>query len=306
MRKEFKTYEEQLDILIKKGLKTDEKSLNILKRNNYYFLINRYKNIFIEPNIKPNIFKSGTHFNEIVALYDFDRELRMIVLKYIITIENTLKSILSYEFSKKYGYAYRDLSSYDTNNNDPKRISELRGFFKSINYSIKKSLSYEKHMQYYNKNYDEIPLWVIINSLTFGLMVKFYKYLKEEEQKRIANEFGITREELYNFLLVLLYFRNLSAHNQRLFDEKSESRILRNKYHYILGLKDRGYNDVMAVIITFKCLLVQKDFNMVVKELDNNYKTLFNRLVTINEEIVFEKTGMRNYRELLKIKNWYH
>lgn len=299
MRKEFKTYEEQLDILIKKGLITDEDSLRVLRRNNYYFLINRYKNIFIEPNVKPNVFKKGTTFNEIVALYNFDRELRMIVLKYIITIENTLKSILSYEFSRKYGYEYLNLNSYDTFNNDEKRVREIKGFFKSINYSIKKSIVYEKHMKYYNDKYDVIPLWIVINSLTFGLLIKFYGYLKEEDQNMIAKEFNVSKEELRHFLLVLLYFRNLSAHNQRLYDEKSENKILFNECHKNLNLKNRGYNDIMSVIIIFKYLLEKKDFMNMINEINENFNNLNNKLVSINEDIIYEKTGMKDYKKLL-------
>ena len=131
--KRFKTYEEQIEILNSKGLITDNESLNILKRNNYYFLINRYKDLFIVPNIKPNIFKKGTHFNEIVSVYNFERDLRMILLKYIITIENTLKSVISHEFAKKYGHSYLDINSYDTKNNDKTRLRDIKGLFNCYN-----------------------------------------------------------------------------------------------------------------------------------------------------------------------------
>ena len=53
--KSFKTYDEQLDILKKKGLICDNNSLEILKRNNYYFLINRYKDCFIKKGVKPEV-----------------------------------------------------------------------------------------------------------------------------------------------------------------------------------------------------------------------------------------------------------
>ena len=58
--KSFKTYEEQIEILKNKGLICNDNSIEILKRNNYYFLINRYKDCFIIPNSKPNLFKKGT------------------------------------------------------------------------------------------------------------------------------------------------------------------------------------------------------------------------------------------------------
>lgn len=48
-------------------------------------------------------FIKGTTFNEIYSLYEFDRELRAIIFKYTLQIENTLRTLVSHVFSKYHG-----------------------------------------------------------------------------------------------------------------------------------------------------------------------------------------------------------
>ena len=290
--KRFKTYEEQIEILNSKGLITDNESLNILKRNNYYFLINRYKDLFIVPNIKPNIFKKGTHFNEIVSVYNFERDLRMILLKYIITIENTLKSVISHEFAKKYGHSYLDINSYDTKNNDKTRLRDIKGLFNTIKRTIKKGIKENEYIKYYNSNYSEIPFWVVINDLSFGNIVGLYNVMYEELKNNISNEFMMNSDEFYKSLRVLHFFRNLAAHNQRTFDSKANEKIEINETHKEFQLSKTGLNDVMSVIIICKKILERKDFENFVLELKTILKELDENIKTISIDIVYEKMGI--------------
>ena len=69
-------------------------------------LFNGYKGLFLNPDYSGSDEKylSGTEFKEIYALYLFDRELRNIFIRYILEIENNVKSVLAHDFSQKYGY----------------------------------------------------------------------------------------------------------------------------------------------------------------------------------------------------------
>lgn len=62
------------------------------------------------------------HFEELYSLFLFDRKLRNVVFKNILMIENNIKSIISYQLSKKYGYRERDY----LNPNNFNYISEKR------------------------------------------------------------------------------------------------------------------------------------------------------------------------------------
>ena len=104
MNKEFKTIEEQIDILKERNLIiNEEKAKEIFRDNNYYYLINGYKNLFIDENSKEEKYKEGVSLEEIFALYNFDSELRSAFLKYILKIERRMDTYIAYEFSKQYG-----------------------------------------------------------------------------------------------------------------------------------------------------------------------------------------------------------
>lgn len=290
--KRFKSYEEQIEILNSKGLITDDESLNILKRNNYYFLINRYKDLFIVPNVKPNVFKKGTHFNEIVSVYNFERDLRMILLKYIITIENTLKSVISHEFAKRYGHNYLDINSYDTKNNDKTRLRDIKGLFNTIKRTIKKGIKENEYIKYYNSNYSEIPFWVVINDLSFGNIVGLYNIMYEELKSSISNEFKMNSSEFYKSLRVLHFFRNLAAHNQRTFDSKANEKIEINEIHKEFKLSESSFNDVMSVIIICEKILEKKDFDNFILELKAILKELDENINTISIDTFYKKMGI--------------
>ena len=105
MEKEFKSIEEQIEKLKDKNLiiSSKRKVYKILENNNYYYLINGYKDLFID-KINRSAFIEGTKLEELFALYNFDGEIRLNFLKYILLIERRVNTYIAYEFSKQYGH----------------------------------------------------------------------------------------------------------------------------------------------------------------------------------------------------------
>ena len=93
--KDFKTYAEQIDLLKTRGLIINDETfaLEKLKEENYYNIINGYKDLFITPGTTDN-FITGTTFEEIYYLYDFDRILRNILFKQILKTVKMTYSLL--------------------------------------------------------------------------------------------------------------------------------------------------------------------------------------------------------------------
>lgn len=92
--------------------------MRILERENYYNVINGYKEPFLSAratSTSDEAYKKGTTFNEVYALYNFDRELRIIYLKYLLKIENTFKTVIAHEFSARYSHDnYLKIDNFDT------------------------------------------------------------------------------------------------------------------------------------------------------------------------------------------------
>ena len=102
MDKPYTTYDEQLDILKRKKLNipNDEEAVQLLKECSYFALISGYKAPF---KGKDGFYKPYTTLKDIHALYEYDMELRELVLKYILKIENHIKSLISYSFVQSLG-----------------------------------------------------------------------------------------------------------------------------------------------------------------------------------------------------------
>lgn len=300
--KQFKTYREQIEILKSKGLVCDDNSIKILERNNYYFLINRYKDCFIIPNSKPNVFRKNTHFNEIVALYNFDNDLRSITLKYIIKIENTLKSIISHEFSKLYGYGYlqRDNFTFDPKNTTSEILEKrIKNLFNSIKSTIAQGKRSHRYIKYYSDNYSQIPLWVVINDLSLGLTIKFYKLLKDQDKENISQKFGISFKDFESYLDILSHFRNLAAHNQRMFDAQSNYPTTFTPYHQKLNITN--CSNYMALLIALKILLLKEDFISLTQELNTILIELDNLVYSIPNEPIIKKMGLDKFKQLCEL-----
>ena len=124
--KSFKTLDEQIEILKNKKLVIGNENYakDVLLRENYFFL-NGYRHLFMDPN-NQKVFVEGTRFEEVYSLFLFDRSLRNIMFKYILVIENNLKSIISYVLSKKYGYKEKEYLKVKNFSSDPSKQKQIR------------------------------------------------------------------------------------------------------------------------------------------------------------------------------------
>lgn len=99
--KEYKTNEDLIEYLSSKGVTISDKSeaLQKMERYTYYSIVNTYKSISKDED--GNYFNNVT-FDEIYALFEFDKGLKNIILKYCLEIETVIKSIMANQISKVY------------------------------------------------------------------------------------------------------------------------------------------------------------------------------------------------------------
>lgn len=223
MEKEFKTYKEQIRLLKSKGLTISDEThaVNTLKNTSYFALINGYKRPF--KDINGNYLKEA-RFEDIENLYYFDEQLRFFTLQQLLELETRIKSSVSYHFSKnnKNVNAYFDVNNYDYIGRKIPAVNKLVSIFQDIHNDT--SHSYITH---YTQNHNgDIPLWVIINAMTFGQVSKMYSLLKDGEKQSICRDFGIkSQNDMGEILDILTLFRNVCAHNERLYDFKTQKQL---------------------------------------------------------------------------------
>lgn len=306
MIKEFKTIDQQIDILRKKGLIIDDeaRTYDILLKENYFFL-NGYRHLFMNsPTDKT--FISGSTFSELYSLFLFDRYSRNIFFKNLLIIENRLKSVISYQMSKKYGYKEKDYLNAKNFTKDPEKKRRVHDVIEKMKRQIRINTSRHNATLHYLNNYGYIPLWILVKVLSFGMVCELYSILKDEDKLEIATIFGLSKEYLEDFLPILSNYRNLCAHEDIVFDHKTERVIPDTEYHKrlnIFKMDDEyiyGKNDIFAVIIIFKFLLEDDEFRLMLKEFDYEFEKLDARIDSIPVEKILDTMGIpKNFMDIL-------
>ena len=309
MDKDFKRIDEQLEILKNKGLIIDDEleAEEILLRENYFF-INGYRHLFMISS-REKQFVKGSTFRELYSLFMFDRYFRNIIFKNVLVIENQLKSIISYQLSKKYGFKEKDYLNPKnfTQAHDKKR--RVKDLLEKMKRQIRINAYHHNATMHYVNSYGYIPLWVLVKVLSFGIVCELYTILKKEDKLEIADIFGTTPGELEDFLIILSNYRNLCAHEDIVFEHKTERRIPDTVFHEKLNIDKMdgeyiyGKNDLFAVIIIMKELLTNDAFRLMLKEVEYEIEKLDGRIDSIPIEKILDRMGFpTNYIELIDIK----
>ena len=309
IEKNFKNLDEQIEIFRFKGMliENEKYAKQVLLRENYFFL-NGYRHPFLVSE-SDRKFKKGTTFEEMYSLFLFDRSFRNVLFKYILVIENNLKSIISYQLSKKYGYRENDYLKEKNFTKTPERRAQVSDLLKKMKRQIRVNGSQHSATQHYVSNYGYIPLWILVKVLSFGIVSEMFSILKEEDQNEISKVYGIDSETLIIYLPILANYRNLCAHEDILYENRTQKSIDDTIYHKLLKIpkKDEEYiygkNDLFALIIIMKQLLLEEDFKNMLLELSHIIDTLNYNLHTIKISDIMKKMGFpMNWQSLADIQ----
>ena len=308
LTKEFKTIDQQIDILKKKGLIIDDNDMayNVLLKENYFFL-NGYRHLFMN-SPTDRTFITGSTFSELYALFRFDRYSRNIFFKNLLIIENRLKSVISYQLSKKYGYKEKDYLNLRNFNQNPEKKRQVKDVIEKMRRQIRINTNRHNATMHYAKNYGYIPLWILVKVLSFGMVCELYTIMTNEDKEEVANVFNISVDYLESFLPILSNYRNLCAHEDIVFDHKTERVIPDTEFHKklnIFKMDDEyiyGKNDLFAVIIIFKYMLEDSEFRLMLKEFEYELEKLDGKVDSIPVEKILDTMGVpKNYMEIINM-----
>lgn len=250
----------------------------VLEYENYYCVINGYKSPFIT-STNPDVYKTGTLFNEIVALYTFDRRLREIIFPELLRIEHVIKSQIINVFSAYHGnnhMSYLRPESFNSKNFENfKRVNGLIfDLIKTIEVQSKK----HEAIAHYHNAYGFVPLWVLSKIMTFGKVNSFYGIMLNKEKEQVASKFGLTPKVLKSLIDYLARFRNKCAHGERLYASSRDAfkprPIPELPSHKELSIphNQKGYKygttDILALLLAMKPFLQNARFSHLVGKVD--------------------------------------
>lgn len=307
--KEFKSLAEQVEIMKSKGLDfhDEEKARTILLRENYFFL-NGYRHLFMK-STNDKKFIPGSTFEELYAVFTFDRRFRNIIFKNVLIIENNIKSIISYQLSKKYGYREKDYLKPENFSLDRKKSRQVNDLIHKMKRQIR--VNGEKHSAtfHYINNYGYIPMWILVKLLSFGIVSEMFTILKPEDQISIAEYYDLDISVLANYLSILSNYRNLCAHEDIVFEHRTQRIVENTKYHRMLNIPITdgeyiyGKNDLFALIIIMKQMLSEDEFRLLVYEIGYELDVLDGKVDTIPQTKILDKMGFpENFREIVNIE----
>lgn len=304
----FKNLDEQIEILRSKGLTINDeyKTKEVLLRENYFFL-SGYRHLLMKQH-KDNKFIEGSTFEELHSIFLFDRELRNIMFKHILIIENNIKSIISYQLSKKYGFKEKDYLNPINFTQDKLKEKQVHDVLNKMKRQIRVNGRQHSATVHYLSNYGYIPMWILVKVLSLGIISELYNILKQEDQQAIADFYNIDTTSLSIYLSLLANYRNLCAHEDILYDHRTGRKILDTKYHHQLNIEmnDEGYiygkNDLYALIIIMKQMFTKDEFGDLINEVEYVIGELDSRIDTVPVESILNKIGFPiNWRDIVEL-----
>ena len=307
--KQFKNLDEQIEIFRYKGMViNDEKyAKDVLLRENYFFL-SGYRHLFLQDETKKHYIE-GTTFEELYSLFLFDRQFRNLIFKNLLIVENNAKSIFSYQLSKKYGYKENDYLKPANFDMSPEKSRQVNDLIKKMKRQVRVNGYQHSATMHYLNNYGYIPLWVLVKVLSFGIISEFYSILKHDDKVAISKIYNIDVESLTNYLSILANYRNVCAHEDILFENKTQRTINNTVYHILLNIEKengeykKGKNDLFALIIILRQILSDEDVKNLILELDRIIENLSYNLHTITIDKVLDRMGFpSNWKEIANIE----
>lgn len=306
MDKPFKTYAEltaKLRDEKKLSVPDEQRVIALLKKHSYFALVTGYKSLFKQPNGE---YRPGTTIEDLLALFEFDNQLRDIFFHAIQGIEKHIKSLLSYAFVEKYGDAqaeYLNPTHYQfqgsAQNSTSSQSDEVDRLVKVFEEKVQPPFD-QVYIEHQWTRHSNVPLWVAIKAVTLGTTSKMYSLCTQDIQAAVSKEFPqVTEHQLSGMLDLLTRVRNVCAHNERLYDfDAGNKRAIRNMpLHAQLGIGKKkgvykkGRHDLFAAVVCFKYLLEPEEFRAALDEIEAEINRLCTRTKLIPKDKILSCMG---------------
>lgn len=224
--KPFKSYDEQIQLLKSRGLiiQNNQFARHMLQTYSYYDLINgNLDQLMLHRH--PDLFKSGTTFEDLVQIRYTEDRIKSIFLRQILMIEKTFKSTLSYYISDTFGVNSNDGGYLSQSNYSGTHANIVRKTMKTLRNIRDGNVGNKKQggpINHYRENHNHIPPWILVDELTLGETIYWFKGINSNGKGKISSQLlhvptpltSNLQLELFQITIdILREFRNFFAHN---------------------------------------------------------------------------------------------
>ena len=236
--------DDQIALLRRRGMVIDDEgqARHYLARISYYRLRAYWLPFEGEPPAEgDHAFKTGTRFDDVLSLYIFDRELRLLVLDAIERVEVALRAQWAHHIAMTYGpHGHLEAQHHDSAENHGKSLADL---------SKEIARSKDTFVKHYRKKYDHPdlpPIWMTAEVISLGALSMWMSNLKlRSDRNAIAKAFELDEKVLASFVHHMSYVRNICAHHGRLWNKRFTVTMRVPTFPDKLPIAMRGANDRM-------------------------------------------------------------
>ena len=274
---------EQINKLKERGLifKDEANAKEIILRENYNTLTRGYTDVFLSLKKKNHEFDDETYFEELYAIYRFDRDLKNLFFSSLHIIETHIKSYIAYMLIENHGNKNFLQEEFFITKSHEKYIKLVDQISNNI------ERSYHEHININDKNISPLRL---VNYFTFGNITNLEQILKESDKKKLESYTGIPSNFLTEYLRILNIIRNICAHGDILFNFKIYAK-LEDKYYR---------NKLYSVIIILQKLLSEDEFKYFLNNIENLLLYLKTEIDDVSYNNVLEMMGIEKTHHIFR------
>ncbi|MDE6498817.1 MAG: Abi family protein [Muribaculaceae bacterium] len=282
MPKTSTTIDRQIIILESRGLliSDKDKAKEILEDVGYYrlgFYLFPFEKSYPHLENRSHEYIPGASFKDVVNLYYFDCDLRLILMRYLNRIEIAFRTAIIYNLSNKYCTNPIWFVSSDIVNRSYTADFERKVY----NTDFRRNPIIHRH---HKKHPDErfAPAWKTIEFMTFGAVLKLYEQLKEREDKiLISNKFAIRQIVTFeNYMHTIRHVRNVCAHGLLLYDLRLPQAIRRGPAAYNPSTR----SNIIGALSVIKYMMRQVSVNRA-NDLCRQINKLYENLCTVSPKL---------------------
>lgn len=210
--------QEQIIKLQQRGLiiTENDNAVHYLSHISYYRLGEYWHSMQCDK--REHSFKENSKFKDVISLYNFDSELRILLFGAIEKIEISLRTKLIYHLSHEFNpWWFQDFDLFIDSKELVKTLSSLEEELART-----KEATIKNHFKNHKDDLRFPPSWKSLEQTSFGSLSKLYGNLKNNiiSKDVIASEFGaVNHTYLPSWLQSIAQVRNYCAHHSRLWNK---------------------------------------------------------------------------------------
>ncbi|MBI4900904.1 MAG: Abi family protein [Actinobacteria bacterium] len=233
--KPYLTFEDQLAKLESRGLAVSDRgeALRILRSVGYYrwsAYVYPFREMLPEDqqttaHYRREELRQGVTWDCVEKMWVFDQRLRSLAFQAAETIEVGVRTRLAYVLGARNPFGHLSPGCLDATACG-RKCSSTQTVFEAWEVSYRKQQSEaasEEYVKHHLLTYgeSEIPVWIAVEFLSFGSILRLLSLMKREDQNAIARALGVSSGAgLHAFLMTIHHVRNIAAHHGRLWNRQ--------------------------------------------------------------------------------------